>query len=136
MRIISLKAGKLKNCIKIDLLESITMSQKEVEINENDVLEALDQLIKVPAIILKTVVSTNSNVVKNFQSQIEDYKSQLSSEEIAKIRKVIEMPVPELQEILNNAYIDTGKEQLKILADPKAAPFISKNLEELKKVLF
>ncbi|MDI6724738.1 MAG: hypothetical protein QMD61_08860 [Methanobacterium sp.] len=112
------------------------MSQKEVEINENDVLEALDQLIKVPAIILKTVVSTNSNVVKNFQSQIEDYKSQLSSEEIAKIRKVIKMPVPELQEILNNAYIDTRKEQLKILADPKAAPFISKNLEELKKVLF
>jgi len=135
MRIISLKAEKLI-VLKIDFLESITMSQKEVEINENDVLEAVDQLIKVSAIILKTLVSTNSNVVKNFQSQIEDYKSQLSSEEIGKIRKVIEMPVPELQEILNNAYIDTRKEQLKILADPKAAPFISKNLEELKKVLF
>ncbi len=112
------------------------MNSKNIEITENDVLEALDQLIKVPAIILKSVVSTNTNVVKTFQSQIEDYKSQLSSDNLAKIRKIIEMPVPELQQILNKAYQDTGKEQLKILADPKATPFISKNLQELKKTLF
>jgi len=110
--------------------------EKDVEITENDVLEALDQLIKVPAVILKGVVSTNANVVKTFQSQIEDYKGQLSAEELAKIKKVTEMPVPELQRILNNAYKKNKKEQIKILADPKSESFISKNLQELRRVLF
>lgn len=111
------------------------MGSKNVEITENDVLEALDQLIKVPTVLLKSVASANTNVVKTFQSQIEDYRNQLSPDEVAKIRKVIEMPVPELQDILNNAYQDTGKKQLKILADPKAESFILKNLQELKKII-
>jgi len=45
------------------------------------------------------------------------------------------MPISELQEILRRAYEETHQKQLKILADPKAEPFIQKNLQELKKVL-
>jgi hypothetical protein len=55
---------------------------------------------------------------------------------MAKIEKVLEMPVPELQEILNKAYEETHKKQFKILANPRAEPFIGGNLRELKKVLF
>jgi hypothetical protein len=111
-------------------------SQNEIEITEKDVIGLMDQFTKIPAILLKGIVTKNANLVKTFEAQIETYKSQLSDEEIAKIKKVTEMPVPELQEILNEAYAETGKEQLKILADPNAEPFITKNLQELKKTLF
>ena len=110
-------------------------SQKEVKITEEDVIVMMDLFIKVPPLLLKMVVSRNSNVVKRFESQIEGYKSQMSDEDNAKIEKVLEMPVPELQSILNRAYEETHQKQLKILADPKAEPFIEKNLQELKKVL-
>lgn len=106
------------------------------EINEEDVMGVVDVFTKVPALLLKTMVSRNMNVVKKFESQIENYKSQLSSEDAEKIKKVVEMPVPELQEILIKAYAKTGHKQLKILADPKAEPFIRDNLAELKKKLF
>ncbi len=112
------------------------MNSKEVEITEDNVLEVLDLFTKIPVIILRGIVSRNSNMVQKFQSQIIDYKSQLSLEEIAKIKKVTEMPVPELQRILNSAYLQTQKEQLRILAEPDAEPFITKNLQELKKILF
>jgi hypothetical protein len=71
-----------------------------------------------------------------FESQINSYKNQLSDEEIAKINKVIEMPVPQLQRILENVYDETHQKQLKILADPEAELFIAENLQELKIVLF
>ena len=111
------------------------MELQEENITEKDVMGIMDVFTKVPALVLKMVVSKNMNVVKKFESQIEDYKNQLSSEDSAKIKKVMEMPVPELQEILSKVYAETGHKQLKILADPKAEPFIEKNLQELKKVL-
>jgi hypothetical protein len=111
-------------------------AQEEIKITEKDVIEMMDVFTKVPSLVLKMVVSRNSNVVKSFQGQIEEYKNRLSDEGMAKIEKVLDMPVGDLQEILNKAYIETHQEQLKILADPKAEPFITKNLQELKKVLF
>jgi hypothetical protein len=56
--------------------------------------------------------------------------------ELLKIEKVMNMPVPELQVILYNAYVSTNKKQLQILADSNAVSFIEKNLNELEKVLF
>ncbi len=112
------------------------MESQENTITEKDVMEVLDVFTKVPAALLKMAISRNMNVVKTFESQIEDYKSQLSEEDKVKIKKVMEMPVPELQEILNKAYQETGHKQLKILADPDAEPFITENFKELKKVLF
>lgn len=64
---------------------------------------------KVPSILLKQMVSRNSDVVKRFEGQINSYKNRLSDENIAKIEKVMEMPVSELQEILRRAYLETNK---------------------------
>lgn len=110
-------------------------SQKEVKITEEDVIGMMDLFTKVPPLMLKMVISRNSNVVKRFESRIEGYKSQMSDGDSAKIEKVLEMPVPELQSILGNAYEETHQKQLKLLADPKAEPFIEKNLQELRKIL-
>ncbi|MGF7117402.1 hypothetical protein [Methanobacterium oryzae] len=105
-------------------------------ITEKDVIDIVDLFTKVPAFMLKRAVSQDLNVVEMFESQIKSYKSQLSDEDIIKIKKVLEMPIPELQEILKKAYDGTHKKQLKILADPDAQPFIEKNFQELKNSIF
>ena len=110
-------------------------SEPNINITEEDVVGLMDNFTKVPSFILKRMVSRNLNVVKSFESQIEAYKCQLTSLELLKIEKVMNMPVPELQNILYNVYESTNKKQLKILADSNAEPFIEKNLNELK-VLF
>lgn len=112
------------------------MEKSRVEISEEDVLGLMDQFTRVPPLLLKMVVKSNSNVVKSFQSKIEEYKGNLSEEEALKIRRVMEIPVIDLQNILNSAYQKTGQEQLKILSDPQARPFIEKNLYELGEILF
>lgn len=111
-------------------------SQTDIIITEADVVGLMDSFTKVPSFILKKMVSKNLNVVKSFESQIESYKCQLTNLELLKIEKVMNMPVPDLQNILYNAYVSTNKKQLKILADTNAGPFIEKNLNELEKVLF
>lgn len=110
--------------------------QANIKISEEDVIDLLDIFTKVPSIILKGIVAGKSNVVKSFESQILEYKSQLSPEEIIKIKLVLETPVNELQEILYNSYKKTGKKQLKILSESKAEPFIEKNLNQLEEILF
>lgn len=112
------------------------MESEELEITEKDVMELMGLFTRVPPLLLRGVVSRNSNVVKSFQNKIEDYKDELSEEDLIKIKKVLEMPVEDLQKILMNVYIETHQKQLKILADPKAEPFIIKNLQELEKVMF
>ena len=109
---------------------------EQEKITEKDVIEVMDVFTRVPVAVLKMVISRNMNVVKTFESQIDDYKSQFSSEDMVKIEKVLKMPVPELQEILNKAYAETGHKQLKILADSDAESFITGNFRELKIKLF
>lgn len=111
-------------------------SKNEVEITEKDVIGMMDAFTRATPVMLKIMVKNNMNVVKSFESQIKKYESQLKEDEKVKIEKVLEMPVPELQKILNNAYQETGKKQFKILADPKAEAFITSNLKELKRLLF
>ncbi len=112
------------------------MEEQEVNITENDVMDLMEHFTKVPPIMLKITVSNNSNVVKTFRSNIMGYKDQLTAPQMAKIKKVLEMPVEDLQQILMNVYIKTNQKQLKILANPNARPFIQKNLGELEKILF
>src|SRR5690606_2290636 len=112
------------------------MESEELEITEKDVMELMDLFTRVPPLLLRMVVSRNSNVVKSFQNKIEEYKDELSEEDLIKIKKVLEMPVENLQKVLGNVYAETHQEQLKILADPKAEPFIIKNLQELEKVMY
>lgn len=112
------------------------MESEEIKITEDDVIELMDNFTKVPSFILKGLVSGKVNVVKSFQNQIESDKDKLSAQDMSKIRVVLETPVPELQNILHRAYLETNKKQLKILADPGAEPFIEKNLRELEVLLF
>ena len=107
----------------------------DVKITEKDVIGLMDLFTKVPPFLLKSFINRQSNLVKPFKSQIETYQNQLSDQDLAKINKVIEMPVSELQDILNKAYEETGQKQLKMLGEPRAEPFISGNLRELKKIL-
>ena len=111
-------------------------SQEEVKISEEDVIELMGLFTKVPSIILKSVINGNLNVVKSFESQIEDYRNKLSDDEMLKIKKVLKTPVPELQKILYKSYKSTNNKQMKILADPNSEPFIEKNLKQLEKVMF
>lgn len=106
----------------------------EVKITEEDVMGIMDVFTKVPPFLLKGFVNRRSNLVNKFQSQIKDQKSQLSDEDLAKINKVMHMPVNELQDILYKVYAETGQKQLQILAAPPAEPFISVNLKELKRI--
>jgi hypothetical protein len=109
---------------------------EDIKITEKDVIGLLDIFTKVPSIILKGIVVGKSNVVNSFESQILEYKEKLSEEEISKIKVVLEMPISELRDILLKSYKKTGKKQLKILSEPKAEPFIKKNLTALEKILF
>lgn len=106
------------------------------KISEKDVLDIMDIFTKVPVMLLKGAIKSNMNVVKTFQDQVESYKNDLNPEEMDKIKYLTEMPVSEIQEILNNVYKRTGKEQLRVLADPDSKDFISLNLNELRKILF
>jgi hypothetical protein len=110
-------------------------TQDDIKITEEDVIDLLGLFTMVPSLILKGMVSGEMNLVKSFEKQIIEYRDNLTDEEMLKIRKVLEMPVPELQRILNHAYMTTNKKQLKILANSNAEPFIEKNLNELEKVL-
>lgn len=109
--------------------------EHKIEFSEKDVMEFMDLFTQVPVILLKGAISSNMNAVKTFENQIESYKTRLTPEEMEKIKAILEMPVPEIQQILYKAYEKTGKKQLKILSDPKAEEFISLNLKELKKVM-
>jgi hypothetical protein len=103
------------------------------EVNPQDVVEMMDLFTRVPALMLKTLVIRQVNVVETFQDQIESYKNNLTPEDMVKIERVINTPVPQLQEILKEAYQEKPLKQLKILMSPGARPFITLNLEALKK---
>lgn len=105
-------------------------------ITEEDVMGVVDLFTRVPALLLKMAVFKNMNVVKKFESQIVGYKDQLSDGDMVNIKRVMEMPVPELQEMLSRVHSKTGHKQLEILADPRAEPFIKDNFRELKALLF
>jgi hypothetical protein len=107
-----------------------------LKIKENDMWKALRTVEQLPPFVVNKHVYLNINAVEEFESQIKDYKSQLTDEDLLKIKEIIEMPIPELQDLLDKLYLETDLEQFKILADSKAGPFIALNLQELKKVLF
>lgn len=107
-----------------------------VIITEEDVMNSLNQFTRVPPFLLKIYINHRSNLVRSFRSQIETQQNQLSDQDLAKIKKLLQMPVGELQDIMNKAYEETGKRQLQMLGDPRAKPFIEDNLKELEKILF
>ena len=108
----------------------------DLDIKEKDVAALLRLLRKFPPFVFNSYISSNINAVKEFDKTIKENTSHLTDDDLKEIRIIIEMPIPELQNVLNELYLITKLEQFKILADPKAVPFIELNLEELKKILF
>jgi hypothetical protein len=105
-------------------------------IQGEDIGRLLKLLEKFPPFVVNAYISKDINAVKEFESQIKEQTAQLTDEDLLKVRKIIEMQVPELQKILNGLYLITTMEQLKILAEPRAEPLIELNLNELRRILF
>jgi hypothetical protein len=107
-----------------------------ITVKEKDMWKILRTIGQMPSFVINRYVSGNINAVEEFEGRIKDYKSNLTDEDLLKIKEIIETPVPELQNILSKLYLETNMEQFKILADPKAESLIALNLQELKRVLF
>lgn len=107
-----------------------------LEIKEEDVSKLLRMLERLPPFVINAYVSKNINAVEEFQDKIETYKDELTDVDWLNIRKILEMPVLELQNLLNKLYLETKMEQFKILADSEAESFLTLNIKELKRVLF
>jgi len=107
-----------------------------LELKENDMWKILRVVEQMPPVVVNKYVTMNINAVEEFESQIKEYKAKLTRKDLLKIKEISEMPVPELQKVLNNLYLETKLEQFKILAEPEAKPLIELNLKELKRVLF
>ena len=108
----------------------------DLDIKDKDIARLLRLLEKFPPFVINRYVSSDIDAVKEFDQAIEENTSQLTDDDLSEIRRIIEIPIPELHNILNELYLITKLEQFKILADPKAGKFIEINLEELKKILF
>jgi hypothetical protein len=107
-----------------------------LELNEKDVWKVLRAVEHLPPFTVNKYVSMNINAVEEFGPQIKEYGSKLTRKNLLDIKRIIEMPVPELQDILNKLYLETKLEQFKILAEPDARSLIELNTRELKKILF
>lgn len=122
--------------------ERATKTSKRVEellgvkVKTNDMWRILRGVEQLPPFVVRDYVSKDINAVEAYEDGIKEYMGKLTDENLLEIRKIIEKPVPELQNVLNELYLETGLEQFKILADPNAESLITKNLEELKRILF
>ena len=108
----------------------------DLEIQSKDIGRLLKLLENFPPFVINSYISKDINAVKEFENPIKDQSAKLTDKDILKVRKIIYMPVPELQKILNELYLITNMEQLKILSEPKAEHLIELNLNELRKILF
>ena len=107
----------------------------DLEIKEENIKKFINTVERIPPFLVNVYVDKDMNAVESFKDQIIEYKSQLTDEDKIIIKRIIEMPIPELQNLLNESYLKTNLEQFKILAEPKSEPFLTLNLEELKKIL-
>ncbi len=107
-----------------------------ISVEEKVVWKILNTLDQLPPFVVNKYVSLNINAVEEFEDKIKERKSKLSDEDLLKIRKILEAPVEELQDVLNELYQVTNMEQFKIMSDPKAKQLIDLNVRELKRVLF
>lgn len=108
----------------------------DLEIKGKNIGKLLKLLEKFPPFVINSYISKEINAVNEFEAAIKENTKQLTDEDLLKVKKIIEMPLSNLQNILNDLYLITNMEQLKILSEPRAEPLIELNLKELKKVLF
>jgi hypothetical protein len=117
-------------------LTNVLDESLDLEIKEEDVKKVINAVQRIPPFLVNVYVDKDMNAVESFKDQITEYKSQLNDEDKIIIRRIIEMPITELQNLLNESYLKTNLEQFKILAEPKSEAFLTLNLKELKQILF
>ena len=109
------------------------MSERKITYEEIEKYEFV--FAKVPSLLLGTMIRRNSDVVSKFKPQIVSKLNNLNEVQQEQLDTILNTEVSTLQELLKEAYEHSGKKQYKQLSDPKAAPFLEKNLSELKKIV-
>jgi len=104
-------------------------------ISFDDVMEYDHLFTMAPAFILNMMVNTNSNLVLKFKSTIQYYMDGLTDEQKSMLNVILSSDIDDLQQIMDESYRKTNKEQYKILANPNNKEFIEKNLSELRKMI-
>ncbi|MDO9045788.1 MAG: hypothetical protein Q7U35_10875 [Methanobacteriaceae archaeon] len=107
-----------------------------IEVKKNAMYKILRALEQMPPFVMNQYISMNINAVEEFEDQIKVYKNKIGHEDLLKIRKIIDTPVGELQDVMEKLYTETKLEHFKILAQADAEELITINLQELKKILF
>ena len=107
----------------------------ERKIIYDDVLEYEFLFTLVPSLILKTMVKTNANLIAKFETKVIVALDGLNPKQREMLDIILKSPVDELQEVMKEAYAKSYKKQYKILSEPKARPFIEKNIKELRKLV-
>lgn len=107
-----------------------------ISVEEKDIWKILNTIEQLPPYVVEKYVSLDINAVEEFEDQIKNYRNKLSEEDLLKIRKIIDTPVEDLQDVLSELYQETNMEQFKIMADPEAKPLIDLNIQELRRILF
>ena len=107
-----------------------------VKVKTNDMWRILRGVEQLPPFVIKDYITKDINAIEYYEEGIKEYKTKLTDENLREIKKIINKPVPELQNVLTELYLETKLEQFKILADPSAEHLITLNLQELKRVLF
>lgn len=121
---------------KADNAAEFLNEKLDLGIKGEDIGKLLKLLENFPPFVVNGYISKDINAVEEFEEVIRENTKQLTDEDLLKVRKIIEMPVPELQKILHELYVITNMEQLKILAEPRADHLIELNLKELRRILF
>ncbi|MDO5850623.1 MAG: hypothetical protein Q4P14_05345 [Methanobacteriaceae archaeon] len=90
---------------------------------------------KIPTLILKRMISKNSNLVSKFESVISSNINNLDSQQKEQLNILLNSDIDELQALSAESYEKSGIKAFKLMADPNCKDFIELNLGELKKLL-
>lgn len=105
------------------------------KITYEDVLEYENLFSLAPSFMLERWAKKNRNLVGKFKSPIKSHFANLTSDQRKKLDLILDSDIDDLQRIMNEAYVKTGKKQYKVLANPSYKQFIEDNLGELRKLI-
>ena len=88
-----------------------------------------------PPFLLERFAKKNKNIVLKFKSPIQSSINSLDEKQKDKLEIILNSDIENLQAVMHEAYIKSGKKQYKILANPKYKQFIEININEIKKMV-
>ena len=107
----------------------------EEKITLEDIEQYQHLINRVPAFLLGRMAKRNSSLVKKFESRVKSYIDNLSDNQRKKLDILLNADIDDLQNVMNEAYLKTGKKQFKILADPSNKDFINSNLDDVRRII-